>query len=242
VQPAQVIEFAPREARTLDELVERRVEYLTHYQNAAYAEQYRAFVRRVQMAEEAQTSVNDAGDLPLTNAVARYLFKLMAYKDEYEVARLHTDAAFAVKIQALFEGDIRLRYHLAPPLLSRRNAAGELQKSTFGAWMRPVFGLLAPLKVLRGTPFDPFGYTEERRTERAIIAAYCDAVAAMLPSLSVANVDAAAAFARLPEHIRGFGHVKARHLAAARSQWEALIQRYRAVTEAASRSDRTQAA
>jgi indolepyruvate ferredoxin oxidoreductase len=242
VQPAQVIEFAPREARTLDELVERRVEYLTHYQNAAYAEQYRVFVRRVQMAEEAQTSVNDAGDLPLTNAVARYLFKLMAYKDEYEVARLHTDAAFAVKIQALFEGDIRLRYHLAPPLLSRRNAAGELQKSTFGAWMRPVFGLLAPLKVLRGTPFDPFGYTEERRTERAIIAAYCDAVAAMLPSLSVANVDAAAAFARLPEHIRGFGHVKARHLAAARSQWEALIQRYRAVTEAASRSDRTQAA
>jgi indolepyruvate ferredoxin oxidoreductase len=242
VQPSQVIGFAARETRTLDGLVERRVEYLTDYQNAAYAERYRTFVRRVQVAEEAQTSVKDAGNLPLTSAVARYLFKLLAYKDEYEVARLHADAAFVRKIQTLFEGDIRLQYHLAPPLFSRRNAAGELQKSTFGAWMRPAFGLLASLKVLRGTPLDPFGYTEERRTERALIGAYCDAIASMLPTLSAANVDAATAFAVLPEHIRGFGHVKARHLAAARAQWEARLQRYRAITEVASMSDRTQAA
>jgi indolepyruvate ferredoxin oxidoreductase len=161
--------------------------------------------------------------LPLTEAVARYLFKLMAYKDEYEVARLHTDTAFHAKINAMFEGDFTLRYHLAPPLWADKNDRGELQKSSFGPWMRRAFKALAPLKVLRGGTLDIFGYSEERRQERGLIQQYRAAVEGLLPGLTLSNRDAATAFARLPEQIRGFGHVKAKHLAAARAQWESLL-------------------
>jgi indolepyruvate ferredoxin oxidoreductase len=163
--------------------------------------------------------------------VARYLFKLMAYKDEYEVARLHTDTAFLAKVQGMFEGDIRLNYHLAPPLLAKKNDRGELQKMQFGRGMQWAFRLLAPLKVLRGGPLDVFGYTQERREERALAAEYRAAIAAMLPLLTLDNREAAAAFARVPEQIRGYGHVKARHLTAARVQWaERLTEFYALAT------------
>jgi indolepyruvate ferredoxin oxidoreductase len=226
LRPAQVIAFTPR-PRTgkaaLDAMVQLRVAFLTDYQNAAYAEQYRALVDQVQGAEAALA----AGDaLPLSEAVARYLFKLMAYKDEYEVARLHSDAGFAAKVQAQFEGDFKLNYHLAPPLFAKRNDNGELQKQQFGAWMGTVMGGLAKLKFLRGTAFDVFGRSEERRTERALIAEYRSAIEAMLPTLNAGNRAAAAAFARVPEQIRGFGHVRARHLEAARLQWALLLERY----------------
>jgi indolepyruvate ferredoxin oxidoreductase len=164
--------------------------------------------------------------LPLSEAVARYLFKLMAYKDEYEVARLHSDAGFAAKVQSQFEGDFQLNYHLAPPLFAKRNEKGELQKQQFGAWMGTAMRLLAKLKYLRGTAFDVFGRSEERRDERALIVEYRTAIDAMLPTLNAANRDAAAAFARVPEQIRGFGHVKARHLEAARQQWALLQDKY----------------
>jgi indolepyruvate ferredoxin oxidoreductase len=154
------------------------------------------------------------------------LFKLMAYKDEYEVARLHTDAAFLAKVQGMFEGDFTLNYHLAPPLLARKNDQGELQKARFGRGMQLAFRLLAPLKVLRGGPLDVFGYTQERREERALVVEYRAAIESLLPTLVAANLDAAAAFARVPEHIRGFGHVKARHLLAARQQWRTLLTQY----------------
>jgi indolepyruvate ferredoxin oxidoreductase len=172
-------------------------------------------------------ALGNSGDsaLPLSQAVARYLFKLMAYKDEYEVARLHTDAAFLNKIDTLFEGDFQIRHHLAPPLLAGKNDAGELQKSAFGPWVRRAFRLLAPLKVLRGTALDVFGYSEERRTERALVVQYRSAIESLLPGLSPSNLKAAEAFARVPEQIRGFGHVKARHLAAARAQWTLLLER-----------------
>ena len=221
--PSQVIAFAPRNQQTLDAMVNSRVEFLTLYQNAAYARDYAAFVAKVRAAEQA---LGHGDKLPLSEAVARYLFKLMAYKDEYEVARLHTDAAFLNKVHAMFEGDFKLNYHLAPPLLARKNDKGELQKSSFGPWVRVGFRVLASLKGLRGSALDVFGRTEERRTERALIGEYRAEIAAMLPALSAGNRDVAAAFARVPEQIRGYGHVKARHLVAARKQWALLVAQY----------------
>jgi indolepyruvate ferredoxin oxidoreductase len=223
INPGQVVAFVPRQIQSLDALVHKRVEFLTAYQNAAYAQSYADFVGKVRAAEASAVG----GDKhPLTEAVARYLFKLMAYKDEYEVARLHTDAAFRVKVESMFEGDFKLAYHLAPPLLARKNEMGELQKSRFGSWVRIVFGLLAPLKVLRGTALDVFGYTQERREERALVGEYRQAIESFLPTLCADNRDAAATFARLPEQIRGFGHVKARHLHAVRQQWAVSLAQY----------------
>ena len=230
LNPGQVIAFTPRSTQTVDESVAKRVEFLTGYQNAAYAASYASFVDMVRKAESAIAPAPDASAkreaLPLTQAVARYLFKVMAYKDEYEVARLHTDTAFLAKVNAQFEGDFKLNYHLAPPLLAKTNAAGELQKRSYGPWMQSAFRLLAPLKVLRGGVFDVFGYTEERKHERALVQEYKDAVQGLLPQLNASNREAAVAFARLPEQIRGYGHVKARHLAAARKEWSVLLDRF----------------
>jgi indolepyruvate ferredoxin oxidoreductase len=221
--PAQVIEFKPRD--TLDHLLRRRVAFLTDYQNAAYAQRYEAFVRRVQQAEAAALG---AGKTALAETVARQLFKLMAYKDEYEVARLYTDGAFRQKLAEQFEGDFTLRFHLAPPLLAKKNAQGELVKQTYGPWMMKAFGLLARLKGLRGTAFDVFGYTEERRTERALIGEYQDAVEELIAGLGAQNHALAVQVAALPEGIKGFGHVKARYLAAVRQRWAELMTQWRA--------------
>ncbi|MCU0927848.1 MAG: indolepyruvate ferredoxin oxidoreductase family protein [Burkholderiaceae bacterium] len=216
---AQVIEFVKR--ASLDETVARRVEFLTGYQNAAYAAEYQAFVDKVRTAEAPLNSTR------LTEAVARYLFKLMAYKDEYEVARLHTDPAFGAKIESMFEGDVKLVHHLAPPLLAKTNAKGELVKRPFGPWVRTVFGVLAKLKGLRGTALDPFGRTEERRTERALIGEYRACIDELLKGLNAERLALAVEIARIPDEIRGYGHVKARHLHAARAKWEALMARWR---------------
>jgi hypothetical protein len=153
--PAQVVQFQPRE--TLDSLLAHRATHLSAYQNDAYARLYRDFVERVRSAEA------PLGKTQLTEAVARGLFKLMAYKDEYEVARLHTDRAFLGRIAGQFEGDFKLHYHLAPPLLAKTNDKGELIKRPFGPWMGVAFQVLARLKFLRGTDFDPFGRSAERR-------------------------------------------------------------------------------
>jgi indolepyruvate ferredoxin oxidoreductase len=219
--PAQAIQFRPRE--TLDSLVARRVEFLTGYQSAAYAESYRAFVQKVQAAEA------PLGKTALAEAVARYLFKLMAYKDEYEVARLHSDPAFLERIGAAFEGEYKLHYHLAPPLLAKRNARGELVKRPYGPAMGTAFRLLARLKGLRGTVFDPFGRTAERRTERALIAEYRACIEELLSGLNAATHAAAVEIARLPEQIRGYGHVKERHLVVARRLWDERMAAWRAV-------------
>jgi indolepyruvate ferredoxin oxidoreductase len=172
----QVIQFKKRE--TVDSLVARRVEFLTGYQNAAYAGEYEVFVRRVQDAEA------KLGKTALTEAVARNLFKLMAYKDEYEVARLHSDPAFHAKLAAQFEGDFTLHVHLAPPLIAKKNAKGELVKRKFGPLMFTGFKLLAKFKGLRGTALDVFGKTEERRTERALIGEYKASVEALMQGLA----------------------------------------------------------
>ena len=218
-QATQVIEFVRKPS--LDDVVRTRVEFLTGYQDAAYAARYQAFVDKVRGAESPLDSQK------LTEAVARYLFKLMAYKDEYEVARLHTDPAFTAKIAEMFEGDYKIVHHLAPPLTASKNDRGELVKRPFGPWMRSVFAGLARLKGLRGSALDPFGRSEERRTERALIAEYESCIGELLQGLTAERLALAVEIARLPEDIRGYGHVKARHLAAVRSKWAALMARWR---------------
>jgi indolepyruvate ferredoxin oxidoreductase len=217
--PAKVVEF--KRTQSLDELINRRMELLTAYQNAAYAAQYKAFVDQVR-AEEAKLGKGTR----LTEAVARYFYKLMAYKDEYEVARLHTDPAFKEKIANMFEGDYKLKFHLAPPLMSKHDKEGRAMKQEYGSWMMGAFGVLAKLKGLRGTPFDVFGYTAERKTERALIKQYRDTVAALLPKLSGDNLAQAVAIASIPEDIRGYGHVKERHLKAAKAKEAQLLSAF----------------
>ena len=218
--PGQVIEFKKRE--TVESLVKSRVDFLTGYQNAAYAEQYRAFVEQVQKAEATAT-----GKTALTETVARYLFKLMAYKDEYEVARLHTDTTFLDRVNGMFEGDFKLHYHLAPPIIAKKNSKGQLQKQKFGPGMLTGFKMLAKLKGLRGTALDIFGRTEERKTERALIGEYRASIEEVIGSLTAANHATALEIASLPEQIRGYGHVKERNLAAARVRWAELLAKWR---------------
>ena len=206
---------------SLDETIARRTEFLSAYQNAAYAEQYRAFVARVREAEAPLSSTR------LTEAVAQGLFKLMAYKDEYEVARLHADAAFAAKIGEMFDGEVKLVHHFAPPILGKTDAQGRPVKQAFGPWMHKALPWLAKLKFLRGTAFDPFGRTEERRTERALIQEYRASVEALLARLSKERLDTAVEIARLPLEIRGFGHVKAANLEKVRAKWLALMGAWR---------------
>jgi indolepyruvate ferredoxin oxidoreductase len=224
--PAQVVSIASIKgatgfARNLEEIVAKRVEFLTAYQDAAYAKRYADFVEQVRAAEAAKV-----GGTKLAETVARYYFKLMAYKDEYEVARLYTDPAFMEKIRSQFEGDYQLKFYLAPPLMAKRNEKGELVKKAYGPWMMSAFGLLAKLKFLRGGAFDIFGGTEERRTERALIGEYRDTVAGLLGSLTRENLDAAVAIAAVPEEIRGYGHVKERHLKAAREKQARLLAEF----------------
>jgi indolepyruvate ferredoxin oxidoreductase len=219
---AQVIEF--KRTPTLDDVIERRVDYLTAYQNAAYAQQYRALVEQVRAKEAALTGSQKG--LRLTEAVAHYYYKLMAYKDEYEVARLHADTAFKAKIDGMFEGDYKIKFHLAPPLLAKRDADGHLVKREFGSWMMGAFSTLAKLKFLRGTPLDIFGYTAERKTERALIRQYRDTITELLSRLNAGNLPHAVAIASIPADIRGFGHVKERHLKAAKEKEQALLKEF----------------
>jgi indolepyruvate ferredoxin oxidoreductase len=220
--PAQVVQFHP--SLGVDDVIARRVAFLTDYQNAAYAQRYLSVVEHVRSVEAPFHKT------ALTEAVARNLFKLMAYKDEYEVARLHTDDAFLQKIKGMFEGDYTLNYHLAPPLIAKTNAKGELQKQKFGPAMLTGFKLLRHFKGLRGTALDIFGYSEERRTERALIDEYRATVDAVLAKLRPENHALALELARVPEQIKGFGHVKARNLAAARSKWDGLLAQWHSST------------
>jgi indolepyruvate ferredoxin oxidoreductase len=212
-----------RLSKSLDERIARRVEFLTDYQNADYARQYSELVAKVRAAEERAAPTSTA----LTEAVTRYAFKLMSYKDEYEVARLQTAEVFRRQIEATFEGNYTIKHHLAPPLFSKKDADGHLVKSEYGAWIRPAFGLLAKLKFLRGTAFDIFGYTQERKTERQLIVDYRAQIDELLAGLNADNASLAAEIASVPEHIRGYGHVKEAHLAKATAMREALFSRWR---------------
>jgi indolepyruvate ferredoxin oxidoreductase len=224
-KPAEV-DPARQLSQSFDEMVERRIAYLTAYQDAAYAARYRMLVERAKAVEAAKAR----GKCGLAEAVARYLFKLMAYKDEYEVARLYTDGAFAKQVRAAFDGDLRFEFHLAPPLLARRDPeTGHLRKMTFGPWMMKAFGVLARMKGLRGTMFDPFGYSEERKIERKLIADYEATLTEIFERLTSDNHAVAVGLASIPEKIRGFGHVKQRHIMNAKAEEAALFEQLRAV-------------
>ena len=220
--PADVIAIDQHLSRNLEELVERRVKLLTDYQDAAYALRYRRLVDRVRGIEKEK-----AGSSTLAESVARYYAKLLAYKDEYEVARLHADAGFAKKIAGMFEGDFKLAYHLSPPLLATKDpVTGEPRKMRFGAWMLPVFRVLASMKGLRGSALDLFGYTEERRTERSLFEEYEKTIETLLAGLTSANHALAVQIAAIPEEIRGFGHIKTSSVTASRKKCAALLARF----------------
>jgi indolepyruvate ferredoxin oxidoreductase len=215
-------------ATDLDEIVERRRSYLTAYQDAAYAERYRALVELVRRAEGERA----AGRRGLAEAVARYYFKLLAYKDEYEVARLYADGEFRRRLEAQFEGDYRIEFNMAPPLVAQRDpTTGHLRKRTFGPWMMKAFGLLAKLKGLRGTALDPFGRSAERKTERRLIGEYEATIEELIAGLDPDNHALAVDIASIPETIRGFGHVKEASLAAAKKREAELLAAFRAPGE-----------
>jgi indolepyruvate ferredoxin oxidoreductase len=221
----QMVEEAPAATQTLDEIVEHRAAFLTGYQDAAYAARYRKLVRRVEAAERERAK----GMTGLAEAVARYYSKLLAYKDEYEVARLYTDGSFQRKLAKQFEGDFTLRFHLAPPLMAPRDpATGRLIKREFGPWMLPLFRILAGLKRLRGTPFDIFGKTAERRMERRLIGEYEALIEEVLGKLNTQNHALALQLAQIPERIRGFGHIKERNVAEAKAREAELLAAFRA--------------
>lgn len=211
-----------RLSRSVDEVISRRVAFLTEYQNAAYAKRYSDFVAKVREAEHAKAP----GSTDLTEAVARYAFKLMAYKDEYEVARLYTSGDFQRKLEQQFDGDYKLKFHLAPPLLAKKDAQGRLIKQEFGPWVFTAFKWLAKLRFLRGGTFDIFGKTEERRMERQLIEDYFKTVDGLLGKLDRGNVDLAAEIASIPEHIRGYGHVKESHLHQAKARETELLAQW----------------
>ena len=214
-----------RRSASLDEAIARRVALLTDYQDAAYAEGYRQLVERVRAVEAARAPGRDE----LTEAVARYWFKLLAYKDEYEVARLYTDGTFRAQLERQFAGRPRLEIHLAPPLFAPRDpVTGQLRKKAYGSWMLRAMALLARGKRLRGSVFDPFGRSAERCTERRLIADYRARVEELLAALSLDNHALAVEIARIPEQIRGYGHVKQRHLDAARRREAELLALLRA--------------
>jgi indolepyruvate ferredoxin oxidoreductase len=227
IKPApEALSDARTLSRSFEEMAARRVAYLTAYQNVAYATRYRRWVEETKAVEAARTP----GKSGLADAVGRYLFKLMAYKDEYEVARLYADDSFAKQVRSELGGEhLRLYVHLAPPLLARADKlTGEPKKVTFGPWIFPLFRLLAKCKFLRGTAFDPFGYTAERRRERALVHEYEMMLEEVLARLNPDNHDVAVALAAIPEKIRGFGHVKTRHLKAAKAEEAALLEQLRA--------------
>jgi indolepyruvate ferredoxin oxidoreductase len=213
--------------KDLDDIINWRVNYLTDYQNTDYANQYQKFVNQIRAAEQEKFQHLDKQDCKLTIAVARYYFKLMAYKDEYEVARLYTDGKFKEKIAEKFEGDFKLQFHLAPPLFSRKdNLTGHLIKRNYPQWTLKLFAMLARLKFLRGSNFDVFGYTQERKNERALIIDYRETLERLMSDLVADNLEVAVEIATLPKFIRGYGHVKENSMVKSRQKQKLLIDQF----------------
>jgi indolepyruvate ferredoxin oxidoreductase len=202
-----VLQFKSRAStpvKTLDEQIALRADFLTSYQNKAYADRYRGAVDKMRNAEAAAAPASTE----LTEAVAKNLFKLMAYKDEYEVARLYTDGSFAKKLSDKFDGNYQLKFYLAPPIFAKRDKSGRLMKKEYGGWILNAFGWLAKLKFLRGTSFDPFGRTAERKMERQLVEDYFAMIDQRMASLKPQQIPLLVRIARIPETIRGYGHIK----------------------------------
>ena len=225
-RPPEVEDPVRRLSQSFDEMVARRVEFLTAYQNAAYAARYFSLVERARAVENNKSP----GDCGLAEAVARYYFKLLAYKDEYEIARLYSDGSFLRQVRTEVGGDqLKLHVHLSPPLIARIDpATGEPRKILFGPWVFPLFRLLAKLKFLRGTAFDPFGWTRERRRERLLIGEYEAMLTEVLAKLTPQNHHVAVGLASIPDKIRGFGYIKMRNIDVAKENETALWEEFRA--------------
>ena len=220
--PGRPVVFVQRPSYNLDATLAQRQAYLKKYQNAAYAERYVSFVRRVQGVEQPLGSGEK-----LSVAVAQQLFRLMAYKDEYEVARLHTDAAWTAQLESAFAKGARLSYHFSPPWLSRAAPGHTPGKVQIGAWVRPLLHLMAAFRGLRGSWLDPFARSDERRAERAWIQRYRQAIDEVLSGLNRDNLNLALRIARVPQDIRGFGHIKQAAMATAERQLQALLAQWR---------------
>ena len=228
--PVSVVSMPPRR-ESLEQIITDRVRRLTAYQSAAYADRYERYVR-----DAAQRERDRVDGEKVSREIAMSLYKLMAYKDEYEVARLYAETDFAQRATAMFEGDVRLRFHLAPPLMAKKDKQGRLLKQEYGSWMLTVFRMLAKGKVLRGSVLDPFGYTAERRRERKAIDAYEASMREVLESLDAPRLATAVELAKLPQSVRGFGHVKERNAEMAGAKRTALMEQFErehAVTKAA---------
>ncbi|WP_228898177.1 indolepyruvate ferredoxin oxidoreductase family protein [Acidovorax sp. Leaf73] len=222
-RPMSVV-MMPERLPSLQRLVEDRVGRLTKYQDPAYAARYEAFVREIASVERERVG----GDR-LSREVAVSLYKLMAYKDEYEVARLYVETGFFDRVAAQFEGDFQLRFHLAPPVLSRRDQNGHLVKRAYGPWIGSAFKWLACAKRLRGTPFDIFGYTSERRAERAAVHEFEALVRSVVRELTADRLKTAVALAKLPQSIKGYGHVKERNAIAAQTRQLELFAEFNVI-------------
>ena len=215
----------------VDDIIDFRVKHLTDYQDAAYAQRYRELVERVRTREiaivgDSAATDGDQTELVLTRAVAKALHKLMAYKDEYEVARLYSNGDFLRDLAEHFEGDYKLRFHLAPPILARKDPdTGLPRKRTFSGWALPVFGVLAKLKFLRGSRLDPFAYSKERQMERAMIDGFLEELEVILAKLDRHNRHAAVEAVQAVETIRGFGHVKLSAIAQYQQEREQRLSR-----------------
>ena len=222
--PTQAAPDSQRMSESLDEIIARRVEYLTRYQDAAYARRYSDLVALVRQTETARVPQSTA----LTGAVARYWFKLLAIKDEYEVARLYSDGEFRKRLEAQFEGDYTLKFHLAPPLWAKPDpVTGQVRKREYGPWMMKAFGVLARMKRFRGTALDLFAHTAERKLERQLIKDYAALIDELLAKLAPFNHALAVELASIPEDIRGYGHVKDRHLRQALAKQSDLLVKFR---------------
>jgi indolepyruvate ferredoxin oxidoreductase len=211
-------------ADTLDDMVAKRVAFLTDYQNAAYAKRYRTLVDRVASAEKRLTGGSD----DLARAVAKSYFKLLAYKDEYEVARLYTDPAFMAKVRKTFSGNFKMKFHMAPPAFADRDPeTGHLKKQAFGPWMMGAFKVLASMKFLRGTMMDPFAHNHERKMERQLITQYEALVDEILSGLNAENTRIATALLALPMQIRGYGHIKEANITKTKQREAELLDQFR---------------
>jgi len=206
---------------SLDDVIEQHYNDLIGYQNKAYANRYK------QIVVNARTQASDrlGSDEEIGMLVAKYLYKVMAYKDEYEIGRLYSDPAFLEKLQSQFDGNYKLQFNLAPPLLARKDkVTGRPKKMTFGAWMLPMFKLLAKSKGLRGSMFDVFSHTQERKTERQLIEDYINLVTKVLPKVTDENKAIITELLSLPEHIKGYGHVKEDSMIKTQTKWKELLQ------------------
>jgi indolepyruvate ferredoxin oxidoreductase len=210
-------------AQTLDQAIAVRAKFLAEYQDAKYAAQYTQLMQRVRRTENEKAG----GRAGLSVAVARYLFKLMAYKDEYEVARLYTTGDFERRVRETFDGDFKVAVNLAPPAFAKKDADGHGRKSEYGPWVFTAFRVLKRFKFLRGGVLDPFGRTAERRMERQLIVDYRSLLEELLNGLTLDNHALAVELARVPQLIRGYGHVKDAHLVRAKAKEAELLARWR---------------